>query len=61
MILNRPELDMENPPPSSNQRLKQRDLSMRKCESCGKEFSRPSALKTHTYVHTGERPYPCTL
>ncbi|KAI9252649.1 hypothetical protein BY458DRAFT_522626 [Sporodiniella umbellata] len=30
-----------------------------KCKTCSKLFSRPSALKTHTYIHTGEKPYQC--
>ncbi|KAJ3053060.1 hypothetical protein HK097_005134 [Rhizophlyctis rosea] len=29
------------------------------CSTCGKRFSRPSSLKTHTHSHTGERPYVC--
>jgi len=31
------------------------------CKFCLKRFSRPSSLTTHTYTHTGERPFPCTL
>lgn len=29
------------------------------CESCSKEFSRPSSLKIHEHSHTGEKPYIC--
>ncbi|PVV02691.1 hypothetical protein BB560_001736 [Smittium megazygosporum] len=29
------------------------------CLYCFKYFTRPSTLKTHTYSHTGERPYHC--
>ncbi|KAI8969931.1 hypothetical protein BDF20DRAFT_791682, partial [Mycotypha africana] len=29
------------------------------CPQCNKRFSRPSSLKTHTYSHTGEKPYVC--
>ncbi|KAI9321499.1 hypothetical protein BX666DRAFT_987824 [Dichotomocladium elegans] len=30
------------------------------CDICQKLFRRPSGLKTHTYIHTGERPFECT-
>ncbi len=29
------------------------------CPYCSKEFSRPSSLQTHTYTHTGEKPFIC--
>ncbi|OMJ17615.1 Zinc finger protein [Smittium culicis] len=31
------------------------------CMYCFKRFNRPSSLKTHTFVHTGEKPYKCSL
>ncbi|KAI8813729.1 hypothetical protein BJ742DRAFT_653547, partial [Cladochytrium replicatum] len=31
------------------------------CQHCNKAFSRPSSLTTHTYTHTGERPFGCTI
>ncbi|KAI7858592.1 hypothetical protein BDC45DRAFT_403566, partial [Circinella umbellata] len=30
------------------------------CTTCSKAFSRPSALRTHMYTHTGEKPFECT-
>ncbi|KAL7268996.1 hypothetical protein RUND412_008358 [Rhizina undulata] len=29
------------------------------CLVCGSKFPRPSGLKSHSYSHTGERPFPC--
>ncbi|KAI9269250.1 hypothetical protein BDA99DRAFT_405315, partial [Phascolomyces articulosus] len=31
------------------------------CPYCRKGFSRPSSLRTHTYSHTGEKPFICTV
>ncbi|KAI8143823.1 hypothetical protein BJV82DRAFT_479858, partial [Fennellomyces sp. T-0311] len=31
------------------------------CPYCRKGFSRPSSLRTHTYSHTGEKPFICTF
>ncbi|KAI8976846.1 hypothetical protein BDB01DRAFT_802764 [Pilobolus umbonatus] len=30
------------------------------CPYCNKRFTRPSSLRTHTYSHTGEKPFKCT-
>lgn len=29
------------------------------CRICGKTFARPSSLTTHTYSHTGQKPFNC--
>ncbi|KAG0345412.1 hypothetical protein BG004_003724 [Podila humilis] len=38
-----------------------KDGKKHECQTCGKRFSRPSQLSTHSLTHTGERPYICTL
>jgi len=32
-----------------------------KCKVCDKRFTRPSSLQTHTYSHTGEKPFGCEV
>jgi uncharacterized Zn-finger protein len=31
------------------------------CAECEKGFSRPSALQTHMYTHTKEKPFKCDV
>ncbi|KAI9316004.1 hypothetical protein BX666DRAFT_1818335, partial [Dichotomocladium elegans] len=31
------------------------------CHYCQKGFIRPSSLLTHTYSHTGQKPFMCTF
>lgn len=41
-----------------------KDKSRRKkyqCDYCPKDFTRPSALQTHVYTHTGEKPHECDM
>ncbi|KAF1975821.1 hypothetical protein BU23DRAFT_457605 [Bimuria novae-zelandiae CBS 107.79] len=30
-----------------------------RCEICDRRFTRPSALQTHMYSHTREKPFAC--
>ncbi|KAL9546859.1 hypothetical protein MBANPS3_006457 [Mucor bainieri] len=49
------------PPPQQQPSVRLQGLAVDKyeCAKCGKKFSRPSALQTHLYTHTGERPHMC--
>uniref|UniRef100_A0A673BF98 C2H2-type domain-containing protein n=1 Tax=Sphaeramia orbicularis TaxID=375764 RepID=A0A673BF98_9TELE len=31
------------------------------CDQCGKKFTQSAHLKSHLSVHTGERPYACSI
>ena len=39
--------------------LKIKKILKRQCQICGKVCSRPSALKTHFLIHSGETPFKC--
>jgi uncharacterized Zn-finger protein len=43
------------------QRAARGERNLLPCEICGKAFDRPSLLKRHTRVHTGEKPHVCSV
>ncbi|OAD69565.1 C2H2-type zinc finger transcription factor [Phycomyces blakesleeanus NRRL 1555(-)] len=45
--------------PCSEMIQRQKIAVLYQCKVCEKYFNRPSALQTHSYTHTGERPFAC--
>ncbi|KAI0757456.1 hypothetical protein C8Q80DRAFT_1265379 [Daedaleopsis nitida] len=47
------------PPPAARQKAKDAKKKIHPCMMCHKSFDRPSTLKKHLLVHTGERAFAC--
>lgn len=46
---------------SFNSKVSPSTQKKHKCKMCDKRFTRPSSLQTHTYSHTGEKPFTCEV
>ncbi|KAF8979745.1 hypothetical protein BGZ52_004620 [Haplosporangium bisporale] len=47
--------------PSKKRRFRVRESKNHECKICGKRFSRPSQLQTHSFTHSGEKPHQCHM
>ncbi|KAG0330201.1 hypothetical protein BG000_011777 [Podila horticola] len=47
--------------PAKKRRIRVRESKNHWCEQCGKRFSRPSQLLTHSFTHSGEKPHQCHM
>jgi hypothetical protein len=57
--IEQPNVGIVNTPMSTKPRPSRPRRHM--CSICDKEFPRPSALRTHSLKHSGERPHPCPV
>ncbi|KAG0260951.1 hypothetical protein BG011_001457 [Mortierella polycephala] len=49
------------PAAAGKQRTRAVETKNHFCAECGKRFSRPSQLTTHSFTHSGEKPHQCPM